>query len=152
MIESPDASTGTSGSWWARRNVARGATGNLRRTPKNKRAEIKELVQVRLLTRCLPVPSIVDVVWDQKSGILTLFSLGGKVIERFEEQFRKTFEGFSPVVIHPFARARMLLDGPLLESLEKSNQANSDAVTALIREMAQQPGAGSVAPATNQLT
>jgi Putative exonuclease, RdgC len=107
---------------------------NLRRTPKNKRAEIKEQVQMRLLTRCLPVPSSVDVVWDQKSGVLTLFSLGSKVIERFEEQFRKTFEGFGPVIIHPFARARMLLDGPLLESLEKANQANSDAVTALIRD------------------
>jgi len=69
---------------------------NLRRTPKNKRAEIKEQVQQRLLTMCLPVPSIVDVVWDQKSGILTLFSLGGKVIERFEELFRKSFEGFQP--------------------------------------------------------
>jgi len=107
---------------------------NLRRTPKNKRAEIKEQVQLRLLTRCLPVPSSVDVVWDQKSGTLTLFSLGGKAIERFEELFRKTFEGFSPVIIHPFARARMLLDGQLLESLEKANQANSDAVTALMRD------------------
>lgn len=107
---------------------------NLRRTPKNKRAEIKELVQQRLLTRCLPVPSSVDVVWDQKSGILTLFSLGSKGIERFEELFRKTFEGFSPVVIHPFARARMLVEGPDLELLEKANQANSDGVTALIRD------------------
>lgn len=107
---------------------------NLRRTPKNKRAEIKEQVQMRLLSRCLPVPSSVDVVWDQKSGVLTLFSLGSKVIERFEELFRKTFEGFGPVIIHPFARARMLLDGPLLESLEKANQANSDAITALIRD------------------
>lgn len=107
---------------------------NLRRTPKNKRAEIKELVQMRLLTRCLPVPSLADVVWDQSSGVLTLFSMGGKVIERFEELFRKTFEGFGPVIIHPFARARMLLAGPLLEGLEKANQANSDAVTALIRD------------------
>ena len=107
---------------------------NLRRTPKNKRLEIKELVQVRLLTKCLPVPSSVDVVWDQKSGLLTLFSLGSKVIERFEDFFRKTFEGFSLVMIHPYARATMLVDGQLLENLQKANQANSDAVTALIRD------------------
>ncbi len=107
---------------------------NLRRTPKNKRQEIKELVQVRLLTKCLPVPASVDVVWDQKNGILTLFSLGSKVIERFEDFFRKTFEGFSLVMIHPYARATMLVDGELLESLQKANQANSDAVTALIRD------------------
>jgi len=107
---------------------------NLRRTPKNKRQEIKELVQVRLLTKCLPVPSSVDVVWDQKSGTLTLFSLGAKVIERFEDFFRKTFEGFSLVMVHPYARAAKLVDGQVLENLEKANQANSDAVTALIRD------------------
>ena len=107
---------------------------NLRRTPKNKREEIKELVQLRLMTRCLPVPSIVDVVWDQRSGILTLYSLGTKVVERFEEIFRSTFEGFSTVVIHPFARARMLVEGVLAEKLEAANQAGSDAVTSLISD------------------
>lgn len=107
---------------------------NLRRTPKNKRAEIKEQVQLRLMSRCLPVPSTVDVVWDQKSGVLTLFSLGSKVIERFEDIFRKSFEGLHPLGIHPFARARMLLDGPLLDNLEKANQANSDSAMVLIRD------------------
>jgi len=107
---------------------------NLRRTPKNKRTEIKELVQLRLMAKCLPVPSTVDVVWDQKSGILTLFSLGSKVVERFEDIFRKTFEGLNTVAIHPFARALMLLDGSLLEGLEKANQANSDSAVALIRD------------------
>ncbi len=107
---------------------------NLRRTPKHKREEIKEQVQLRLMTRCLPVPSTVDVVWDVKSGVLTLFSLGTKVIDRFEDIFRKTFEGFSLVIIHPFARARNLLDGQLLDALEAANQAGSDAVAALIRD------------------
>lgn len=107
---------------------------NLRRTPKNKREEIKELVQLRLLTRCLPVPSSADVVWDQKGGVLTLYSLGAKVIDRFEDCFRKTFEGLHPVVIHPFARARMLLDGQLLDKLEAANQAGSDAVATMIRD------------------
>lgn len=107
---------------------------NLRRTPKHKREEIKELVQLRLMTRCLPVPSSVDVVWDQKSRVLTLYSLGTKVIERFEDIFRKTFEGFSPVIIHPFARARKLLSGQQLDALEAANQAGSDAVVALIRD------------------
>jgi hypothetical protein len=107
---------------------------NLRRTPKHKREEIKEQVQLRLMTRCLPVPSSVDIVWDLKSGILTLYSLGTKVIERFEDIFRKTFEGFSPVIIHPFARARTLLEGQLLDALEAANQSGSDAVVALIRD------------------
>jgi Putative exonuclease, RdgC len=99
---------------------------NLRRTPKHKREEIKEQVQLRLLTRCLPIPSTVDIVWDQKNGVLTLYSLGTKVIERFEDLF--------PVIIHPFARAREMLAGQLLDSLEAANQAGSDAVVALIRD------------------
>lgn len=107
---------------------------NLRRAPKKKREEIKEQVQTRLLTKCLPVPSSVDVVWDLKSGVVTLFSLGGKVIESFEDIFRKTFEGSSPVIIHPYARAGMLLDGLMRDKLVAANQAGSDAVVALIRD------------------
>lgn len=107
---------------------------NLRRAPKNKREEIKELVQQRLLTKCLPVPSSVDIVWNQKTGILSLYSLGSNVIERFEDLLRKTFEGFSPIVVHPYARAKRLLSGELLKNLEKANQANSDAVAAMIRD------------------
>jgi hypothetical protein len=108
---------------------------NLRRTPKHKREEIKEQVQQRLMTRCLPVPSTVDVVWDLSSGILTLYSLGTKVIERFEDAFRKTFEGFGLVIVHPLARARTLLpDGAARDALEAANQAGSDAVVSLIRD------------------
>ena len=107
---------------------------NLRRTPKNKREEIKEQVQMRLLIKCLPVPSSVDLVWDQRTNVLTLYSLGAKVIERFEDAFRKSFEGFSPVIIHPFARARLLLEGQMLDKLEAANQAGSDAVLAMIRD------------------
>lgn len=107
---------------------------NLRRAPKKKREEIKELVQLRLMSRCLPVPSTVDVVWDLKNGVLSLFSLGSKALERFEDCFRKSFEGFSPVIIHPFARARRLVEGQLLDKLEAANQAGSDSVVALIRD------------------
>jgi hypothetical protein len=107
---------------------------NLRRAPKKKREEIKEQVQLRLLTKSLPVPSSVDVVWDQRSGVLTLFSLGTKVLERFEDLFRKTFEGISPVIVHPFARARMLVEGQMLDKLEAANLAGSDAVAAQIRD------------------
>lgn len=107
---------------------------NLRRTPKGKREEIKELVQIRLMAKCLPIPATTDLVWDRKSGILTLFGAGNKVLERFEDLFRKTFEGFHLVAVHPFARARMLLEGGTLDLLEKANQANSDSAAALIRD------------------
>lgn len=107
---------------------------NMRRAPKKKREEIKELVQVRLLARCLPVPSSVDVVWDAKSGVLTLFSLGSKIIERFEDIFRKTFDGFSPILIHPLARARTLVDSQMLEKLEAQNKSTTESIVAQIRD------------------
>jgi hypothetical protein len=107
---------------------------NLRRTPKGKREEIKELVQIRLMSRCLPIPATTDLVWDRKSNTLSLFGAGSKVLERFEDLFRKTFEGFHLLAIHPFARARMLLEGGTLDLLEKANQANSDSAAALIRD------------------
>lgn len=107
---------------------------NLRRTPKGKREEIKELVQINLMAKCLPVPAITDLVWDRKTGALTLFGAGSKVLERFEDLFRKTFEGLHLLAVHPFARARMLLEGGTLDLLEKANQANSDSAAALIRD------------------
>jgi len=107
---------------------------NMRRTPKNKRNEIREMVQMRLMSRCLPVPATVDVVWDRKRGILTLFALGNKVLERFEDIFRKSFEGLQLLPVYPFARAGMLLEGQELDRLAKANQATSDSVLALIRD------------------
>jgi len=107
---------------------------NFRRVPKQKREAIKEQVQMQLLCKCFPVPSTVDVVWDLKNGVLSLFTLSLKTLERFEDIFRKTFEGLHPVIIHPFARARMLLEGQFLDKLEAENQAGSEAVTALIND------------------
>ncbi|MEI6306532.1 MAG: recombination-associated protein RdgC [Deltaproteobacteria bacterium] len=107
---------------------------NFRRVPKQKREAIKEQVQMQLLSRCLPVPATADVVWDLNRGIVSVFSLSLKSLERFEDFFRKTFEGLHPVIIHPFARARMLLEGQFLDKLEATNQAGSDTVTALISD------------------
>lgn len=107
---------------------------NLRRTPKAKRDEIKELVKLRLLAKTQPVPSLVDVAWDMNTGIVYLFSTSTSVIDRFESIFRKTFEGFNLTVIHPFARAQGLVTGDLLDSLNAANQANSDGVTAMIKD------------------
>ena len=107
---------------------------NFRRVPKQKREAIKEQVQLQLLGRCLPVPTVVDVVWDLKRGVLSLFTLSLKTMERFEDIFRKTFEGLHPIIIHPFARARMLLEGQFLDKLDAANQAGSDTVTALISD------------------
>ncbi len=107
---------------------------DLHRTPKGKMQEMKEMVHVRLMAKTLPVPSTTDLVWNTGNGILTIFSCSGKTLERFETLFRKTFESFHLVPVHPFARAEMLLEGKSLELLHKANRANSDSVAALIAE------------------
>jgi len=105
---------------------------NFRKPPKEKREEIKELVKLRLLATAHPVPSVIDVTWNFTTGVVTLFSTSTSAIDRFEDIFKKTFAGVHLTLIHPYARAKGLLNGALLEALIAANQANSDDVTALI--------------------
>ena len=107
---------------------------NFRRPPKQKREEIKDAVKAKLLAKADPIPSVVDASWNTDNGVLTLYSTSPSVIDRFAEQFSKTFPGLTLSVIHPFARATNLLDGTLLDALNEANQANSDAVSAMIRD------------------
>lgn len=108
---------------------------NLRRTPKNKREEIKEAVRSALLGRCIPSTAVVDVVWDTEKKIVTLFSLSNKVVEHFEDTFRKTFEEFSLSFIPPFTRACELLknEPDCLTELMKMH-GGSESVASLVSE------------------
>lgn len=108
----------------------------LQRVPKAKREELREAVRGALLSRTLPVPSTWDAVWDTREGILTLTSLSPKVIDLFEDLFKKTFEGLRLVAVHPYARAERVADPALAEPLRKANRAATDAVLDLIRDNA----------------
>jgi len=98
-----------------------------KRPPKRQREEIAERVKLSLLGKALPVPSMVDLVWQMDTGILTLFSSSSKVIERFEELFGKSFENLRTQLIYPYSRALSLLDESGKERLAAENQARSDA-------------------------
>ena len=98
----------------------------LKRPPKREREEIKERVRLGLLTRALPAPATVDIVWQQDNAILTLFSASAKAMERFEELFSKSFENMRPQVVYPYRRALGLLDEAGQQQLVALNQAGSE--------------------------
>ncbi len=97
-----------------------------KRPPKREREEMLERVKLSLLTRALPSPSTVDLVWQQDDGLLTLFSASAKAMERFEELFGKSFENQRPQLIYPYARALALLNESDQERLAALNQAGSE--------------------------
>lgn len=105
----------------------------LSRVPKHKREELRDAVRGALLQRTLPVPSSIDAVWDTRSGILTLAAIGSKSVDLFETLFKKTFEDFRLVAVHPFARAETVVAQETAEALSKANMASTEAVLDLIR-------------------
>lgn len=109
------------------------ANPGLNRVPKQKREELKEAVRLNLLAKTLPVPSAWDAVWDTRTGIVSFTSLSAPIIELFEAQFKKTFEGARLVAIHPYARAEAVGGEGLKPALEQANLATSDAAIDLIR-------------------
>ncbi len=103
------------------------------RVPKQKREELRDAVRGALLARTLPVPAVYDAVWDTGRGVLTLATLGTKAVDQFETLFKKSFEGFRLVAIHPYARAEAVAPPPLNSALRQANQATTDAVLDLVK-------------------
>ncbi|MEZ4600767.1 MAG: recombination-associated protein RdgC [Syntrophotaleaceae bacterium] len=110
------------------------ANPGLQRVPKPRREELREAVRGALLAKTLPVPATYDTVWDTENGVLTLATLNSQVIEQFEDLFKVTFEGLKLVAVHPFARARKVVDGNLSEALAAANRASNDTVLDLIQD------------------
>lgn len=105
----------------------------LKRPPKREREEIRERVKLGLLTRTLPAPSTVDMVWNMEQGLVTLASASAKAMERFEELFGKTFDQLRVQLIYPYSRCLALLDDGGREKLAALNQAGSEAALEEIR-------------------
>jgi len=109
------------------------ANPGYRRVPKQKKEEMRESVRTALLARTLPVPSTCDAVWDTRSKILTIATIGSKTVDLFDALFKKSFDGLRLVAVHPFARAEQVAPENLSEALRASNRAGSEAVLDLIR-------------------
>ena len=104
------------------------------KVPKQKREDLKEAVRAMLLSQTLPTPATYDAVWDTRTGLLTFSSLSPKVIELFEEHFKKTFEGLRVSAFHPYARAESVLDQGNKVLLTQANKAGGDNFLELVKE------------------
>ncbi len=106
----------------------------LHRVPKQKKEDLRDAERGTLLARTLTAPAVYDCVWDTRRGLVLFTSLGQKVTELFEDQFKTTFSGLRLVPLHPLARGMAVTDEPLQNLLAKANRAGTDAVLDLIRE------------------
>lgn len=59
---------------------------------RERKKELRELVQSRLMQRCLPVPAEFNVVWNTGDNTVYFASTQPKMIEAFQEHFTQTFE------------------------------------------------------------
>lgn len=105
----------------------------LKRPPKKEKEEIKERVKLALLSKTIPTPSVVDVVWDTKTNILTLFTSSLKTAEKFESLFTKSFENIRLHLIHPFSKSMDLLDLDGQSQLASHNKSGSESVLDTIK-------------------
>ncbi len=109
------------------------ANPGLNRVPKQKREELREAVRASLLAKTLPVPSTWDAVWDLRSGLVTFTCLTPAIVDLFEAQFKKTFDGLRLTAVHPYGRAERLVDESSRPALVSANQASTEAALDLIK-------------------
>jgi DNA recombination-dependent growth factor C len=59
---------------------------------RDQKAELREHVRQRLLSRSLPVPAVFDVVWNVRDNRVYLATTNAKIRMLFEDLFARTFE------------------------------------------------------------
>ena len=102
--------------------------------PKDRKAEMKDMAYQALLLKTLPIPSVFDAVWNRDSDLLTVTTLGAKPLEEFDTYFRETFEKLGLSIVHPYARAKLVLEKNYHSRLEQFNEATSDSAVDLIKD------------------
>ena len=58
---------------------------------RERKKELREQVELRLMTRTLPIPAEFNVVWNTADNMVFFASTQTKMIESFQEHFTKTF-------------------------------------------------------------
>lgn len=67
-------------------------TKGKRYVSRDRKTEIKEQTQLRLMARTLPIPAQFDVLWNVQSGVVYLASIQSKLRALFEDMFTMTFD------------------------------------------------------------
>lgn len=90
---------------------------------RERRKEVKELVELKLRMRFLPIPAQFEVVWNTATNILYFASAQQKILDLFEELFIRTFE-LHIVPLSPYELAAVeLKDAMRLDTLEPTQFA-----------------------------
>ena len=90
---------------------------------RERKKELKEQVQLRLMKHSLPIPAIFDVVWTLDAGLVYLASTQKKILEMFEEYFIKCFE-LPLEQLTPYGLAAMSLTEQELHRLDTLEPTN----------------------------
>jgi len=99
---------------------------NYNRVPKAEREQIRDTARSLLLTRSLPAPTCYDIVWNTEQQLLRFCSLNQKTIDSFQGLFHQTFPGLRLHLLHPMARAELLLEKELQTRLQQADQSQTD--------------------------
>lgn len=81
----------------------------MKRVPRQKKAEIKDLVRAELLAKSLPVPATCDLSWNVRDGVLSVYATSTKTVDAVHTLLQKTFPEFAFQLITPYARALAVL-------------------------------------------
>ena len=92
---------------------------------RERKQDLREQIQLRLMRHFLPVPALFDVIWVMDSGLVYFASTHRKILDIFEEYFVKCFE-IPLEQLTPYGLAAMSLtehDLTCLDILEPTNFA-----------------------------
>lgn len=104
------------------------------RLPKQAREEIKERVMFGLLSKTLPTPATFDLVWDTQKEVLTLATTSLKNMDLVQKLFHQTFPELQVSLIHPIARAKLVLEKKKHTLVDRANKASEKDVVSQIRD------------------
>lgn len=94
---------------------------SFQRVPRTKKDELRENIIAELLPKVLPTMSVIDVLWDVRTGVVTAYTTSLSQLDDLAELFRETFNslGVELSFLHPVARAKGLIPDDLQNSFDK---------------------------------
>ncbi len=107
---------------------------NLNWVPRERKLEMREMLHQALLSKTLPTPQMLDVVWNVEQKTVFMSTLATNRIDAVEKLFSSTFDGLSLLSVYPFYRAQRVLPAKRHRALAQHNQAASDHVVDLIKD------------------
>jgi DNA recombination-dependent growth factor C len=103
-----------------------------RHLARKEKKELKEDIRIELIEQSLPNISYIDAFWDDKTGVVSLFSGSNRTQVLFEELFKKTFS-------EPLSALLVKIEPPLLGISTEDWTSKNETVGNIDRLMATTP-------------